>query len=230
MHHSGNPAYSPWTMKKEAALALIAAARGERDLVVTTMGLSVPWSRLSTSPLDFHSVDAAMGHAADFALGVALARPDRRVVCLNGDGSMLMCLETLATAAQCAPANYVLVVFANRTYEVTGNQPVPAAATVDFVGLARAAGFREAHGFSDEAALAAAWPGLLTVCGPVFVSLEIEPGNEPPPNRTAPLSQDCVRIRTLLRFADAPNSSEFAGFAPAAFAEAHKAELVPRRG
>jgi thiamine pyrophosphate-dependent acetolactate synthase large subunit-like protein len=217
-------------MKKEAALAVLAAARGPRDLVVTTMGVSMPWARLSQSPLDFHSVDAAMGHTADFALGLALARPDRRVLALNGDGSMLMCLETLVTAVECAAPNYILVVFANRTYEVTGNQPVPAASAVDFVALARAAGFREAHGFAEEAALAVGWPKILAATGPVFVALEVEPGGEPPPSRKEPLSQDCVRVRTLLRYEDNPAAGEFAGFDPAAFAAANRCEIVPRRG
>jgi thiamine pyrophosphate-dependent acetolactate synthase large subunit-like protein len=217
-------------MKKEAALAVIAAARGPRDIVVTTMGVTMPWARISQSPWDYHSVDAAMGHAADLALGIALARPDRRVICLNGDGSMLMCLETLVTAAECAPANYVLVVFANRTYEVTGNQPVPGAKSADFVGLARAAGFRQAHGFADETALAAGWPRLPAATGPVFVSLEVEPGREPAPTRKLPPEQDCVRIRTLLRYEDNPGAAEFAGFDPAAFAAKHRCEIIARSG
>jgi len=61
------------------------------------MGSAAPWSRISNSPLDFYSVGSAMGHAADFAMGITLAQPNRPVWVLNGDGSMLMCLETLVT-------------------------------------------------------------------------------------------------------------------------------------
>ena len=60
------------------------------EAVVTTMSVTRAWGRISDSDLDFASADSAMGHAADLALGIALAQPDRTVVCLNGDGSMLM--------------------------------------------------------------------------------------------------------------------------------------------
>ena len=73
------------------------AERRTDEVVVTTMGVTRPWGRISDSDLDFASADSAMGHAADLALGIALARPDRTVICLNGDGSMLMTLGTLAT-------------------------------------------------------------------------------------------------------------------------------------
>ena len=53
------------------------------EVVVTTMSVTRPWGRLSDHDLDFASADSAMGHTADLALGIALARPDRRVVCLS---------------------------------------------------------------------------------------------------------------------------------------------------
>ena len=80
------------------------------EVVVTTMSVTRPWGRVSDHDLDFASADSAMGHAADLALGVALARPDRQVICLNGDGSMLMTLGTLATAVGAQATNFVLVV------------------------------------------------------------------------------------------------------------------------
>jgi thiamine pyrophosphate-dependent acetolactate synthase large subunit-like protein len=93
------------------------------EVVVTTMSVTRPWGRLSDHDLDFASADSAMGHAADLALGIALARPERKVVCLNGDGSMLMTLGTLATAAGASASNYILVVVDNGTFEITGTPP-----------------------------------------------------------------------------------------------------------
>ena len=104
------------------------------EIVVTTMSVTRPWGRLSDSPLDFASADAAMGHTADLALGIALARPDRKVVCLNGDGSMLMTLGTLVTIIGSGATNMLLVVVENGSYEITGHQPVPGAGKVDFAG------------------------------------------------------------------------------------------------
>ena len=84
------------------------------------MSVVRPWGRLSDHDLDFASADSAMGHAADLALGIALARPERKVVCLNGDGSMLMCLGTLATAVGMGATNFILFVADNGEFEISG--------------------------------------------------------------------------------------------------------------
>jgi thiamine pyrophosphate-dependent acetolactate synthase large subunit-like protein len=167
---------------KDELLEPLARLRGER-IVVTTMGLVRPWARHSQSALDFASADSAMGHAADFALGLALAQPGRQVICLNGDGSMLMSLGTLATIVDSGARNLVLFVAENGTYEVTGNQKVPGAGRVDFAAMARAAGFPRAERFADGAAYAAALPELLAAPGPVCVVVAVEPGEEAPLGR-----------------------------------------------
>jgi thiamine pyrophosphate-dependent acetolactate synthase large subunit-like protein len=160
----------------------LARLRGDQ-VVVTTMGSVRPWARHSQSPLDFASGDSAMAHAADFALGVALARPERQVLCLNGDGSMLMSLGTLATIVESGARNLVLFVLENGTYEITGNQPVPARGRVDYAAVARAAGFPRAERYDEPEAYAAALPGLLAAQGPVCVVVAVEPGQEKPLGR-----------------------------------------------
>jgi thiamine pyrophosphate-dependent acetolactate synthase large subunit-like protein len=180
---------------KDELLAPLARLRGER-VVVTTMGLVRPWARHSDHPLDFASADSAMGHAADFALGLALARPERGVVCLNGDGSMLMTLGTLVTAAASGARNLLLFVAENGTYEVTGNQKVPGAGRVDYAALARAAGFPRAFRFRDAAAYAATLPEVLDAQGPVCVAAEVEPGEETPLGRGP--GQDARYLRLSL--------------------------------
>ena len=153
------------------------------EAVVTTMSVVRPWARYSDSNLDFASADSAMGHAADLALGIALAQPRRKVICLNGDGSMLMSLGTLVTIVASGAPNLILFVIDNRAYEITGSQPVPGAGVVDFVAMAEAAGFRRAYRFDEAEAYAAALPGLLRDDGPVFACLHVEPGREGPISR-----------------------------------------------
>lgn len=169
-------------MNTSAALEILARHRTD-EVVVTSMSVVRPWGRLGRHPLDFASADSAMGHTADFALGIALARPDRRVVCLNGDGSMLMTLGTLVTAAGAGAANFVVIVVDNGSYEITGSQPVPGAGRVDYVGLARASGFPVAEAFDDEPAFDEALPRLLRASGPVLVSLAVDAGDEGPIQR-----------------------------------------------
>lgn len=153
------------------------------EVVVTTMSVTRPWGRLSSHDLDFASADSAMGHAADLALGIALARPDRRVICLNGDGSMLMSLGTLATAVGSGATNYVLFVAENGTFEITGHQPIPGAGHVDFGLMARGAGFSRVFRFEDPDAFASAVPELLATPGPTFVHVLVERGFEGPIGR-----------------------------------------------
>jgi sulfopyruvate decarboxylase subunit beta len=169
-------------MTRDEVLGPLASRRGPA-VVVTTMGTVRPWARLSEDPLDFASADSAMGHAADFALGLALAQPPRKVVCLNGDGSMLMSLGTLVTIVASGAANLVLFVLQNDTYELTGNQSIPAAGRVDFPAMARAAGFTRVEAFEDAGEYESALPSILEGPGPVFVVVKVEPGAEGPLGR-----------------------------------------------
>ena len=143
------------------------------------------WGRLTRRPeLDLASADSAMGHATDLALGIALAQPQRKVISLNGDGSMLMSLGTLATIVDSGATNLILILVDNGAYEITGNQPVAGAGILDFSGLARAAGFAEAHSFDGPEAYSAALPSILAATGPTFIDVKVEPGNEGPIFRT----------------------------------------------
>jgi thiamine pyrophosphate-dependent acetolactate synthase large subunit-like protein len=159
------------------------ARRRTDQIVVSTMSLVRAWGRLSKHEFDFAFADSAMGHAQSLALGIALAQPQRRVICLNGDGSMLMSLGALVTIAQCRARNLLVFVAQNNTYEVTGNQNIPGAGAVEFHHVARACGFPEAFHFADAREYETHLDELLHLQGPVLVSVRLEPGAEPPPNR-----------------------------------------------
>lgn len=167
------------------------------EVVVTSMSVVRPWGRRSSHALDFASADSAMGHTADLALGIAMARPDRVVVCLNGDGSMLMGLGTLATVVEARTPNLFLVVVENGTYEITGNQPVPGSGTADLTEMARAAGFPRALRFHDAPGWERELPGLLEdarTAGPTFVGVRVEPGDEGPIGRGDPEEPAYLRV------------------------------------
>ena len=170
---------------KEECLQIIAKHRTD-EVVIATMGVTVPWGQISDHPLDYASVGSAMGHAADFGLGIALARPDKKVLVLNGDGSMLMCLGTLATVtALNKPAqNFYLFVCENGSYEVTGNQPIPGGQNFSFTTIARGAGFEMIYEFENSDSLDAALPSILAEAGPTLINLKLALANEPPPTRS----------------------------------------------
>ncbi len=175
---------------------LVAPLQGLRkdEVVVTTMSAARPWGRVSDHPLDFASVDSAMGHGADLALGIALARPERKVICLNGDGSMLMTLGTLATAVGSNATNFVLIVCDNGRFEMTGNQPVAGAGRIDHASFAEAAGFRSVYRFDDARAYAEGLSGALTAHGPTFIHAVMKPGTEGPISRGSPADPAYLRI------------------------------------
>ncbi len=183
------------TMTSAQLLEPLARLRTD-EVVVTTMSVTRPWGRLSDHELDFASADSAMGHAADLALGVALACPERRVVCLNGDGSMLMTLGTLATITGASPPNLTLFVVDNRAFEITGRQPVAGAGRVDFAALARATGFPTVFRFEDGDEYARALPDVLTSRGPTFVHALVEAGHEGPITRSG--AEEARYLRTSL--------------------------------
>lgn len=187
------------------------ARRRTDQIVVTTMSLVRAWGRLSRHELDFAFADSAMGHAQSLALGLALARPARRVLCLNGDGSMLMSLGSLVTIANCRARNLVLFIAQNNTYEVTGNQDVPGAGAVDFRAIALACGFPQAFAFADPVEYETQLERLLHLQGPVLVAVHLEPGAELPPNRRqtedtpylrGSLADAAARLKIALQTAD----------------------------
>ena len=187
-------------MPARDALAAIHRARGTRDLVVTTMTPARDWMTFPQHPLDVVMVPSAMGHATSIGLGLALAQPTRRVIVCNGDGSMLMNLGSLVSIADAKATNLAVVMFANGVYEVTGEEPVPGAGAVDFVAIAKAAGFCSTFEFSDLAAWRSAVHGALAAPGPTFVTLHVDtqPGT-PAPKSPGPASERGRRLIEALR-------------------------------
>jgi phosphonopyruvate decarboxylase len=156
-------------MKPEDVLRLIAAARGTA-LCVPTMTTAPAWRDLAGDDLSVSCV-GFMGGASSLGLGLALARPDRRVVVLDGDGSLLMQLGSLATVAGAAPRNLVHFVFKNGVYHTSGAQGVPGGLTVDFAMMAKAAGYRAVWTIEILTDLERRLPDVMTMDGPLMVEL-----------------------------------------------------------
>lgn len=157
------------------------AARRDQEVIISTMSVAEAWKKLSDTPLDFASADSAMGHAADFAYGIALAQPQRRIITLNGDGSMLMCLGTMVTIAHKLPTNYVLVIIDNGSYEVTGSQPLPSVGTFDFASIARGAGIEKVYTISTMEDFDLKLEQLYNEPGPLVFIWKVAKADEPPP-------------------------------------------------
>ena len=119
----------------EALLAVL----GEDEILVSCLGGNARYLSAMEPRCGTFALCDTMGGAIPLALGMALARPERRVTALEGDGSLLMNLGALATVAASGAANLTVLLFCNRHYESSGGQALPAA-PVDFAALARGSG------------------------------------------------------------------------------------------
>lgn len=183
---------------RSQALKHLAALRTD-EIVLTTMTSTREWAAHSDHQLDFGTAGTGMGHASDIGLGLALARPERRVIVLNGDGSMLMNLGQLVTIAQQAPPNFILIVMQNSVYEVTGGQPIPGPSNLDFAGMARSAGIAKSYDFAELEPFVAALPEMMQATGPIFINLRIaaDDYSGPPPPRN-PLPERAQQLMQAL--------------------------------
>jgi thiamine pyrophosphate-dependent acetolactate synthase large subunit-like protein len=184
-------------MSQREALEILAAHRGER-IVVTTMTAVGIWPQLSSTPLDFAYLPSAMGHAPDLGLGLALAQPQRGVIVVNGEGSMLMNLGSLVTLAN-HPAAVYLLILDNGLYEVTGGQATAGTGHTDFAGLAHAAGIRRVYTFDSLDAWRASAAEALSGPGPVVIWLKVEGRlGQKTPTAPRPMAEQITRLREAL--------------------------------
>ena len=159
-------------MTHRQALEVLARHRADK-VVITTMTAVGIWPELSDTPHDFAYMPSAMGHGPGLALGLALAHPERGVIVVNGDGSMLMSLGSLVTLAAHA-ANVYVIVMENAIYEVTGGQATAGAGRADFAAMARAAGIGRVYRFDTLADWERGASEALGGPGPVVIHLPVE--------------------------------------------------------
>jgi sulfopyruvate decarboxylase subunit beta len=154
-------------MKPEDVLQAIAAGRGDA-ICVPTMTTSPAWRTIAPDDLSIGCV-GFMGGASSLGLGLALGIPKRRVIVF--DGSLLMQLGSLATIAGARPRNLTHLLFKNGVYHTSGSQEIPGGLTVDFVQMAKGAGYRKAYAVTDLDDFKRRLPSMLTDEGPLLVEL-----------------------------------------------------------
>jgi len=161
-------------------LQIFAQHRGDAIIVPGRGGRH--WVKLTEhEKLDAPLGDPAMGGHAGFALGLALAQPNRRVILFDSEGDTLMSLGMLATIAEQAPPNFYHFLLDNECYATTGGQPVPNAKGVAYDVLARGAGYPRAFAFTELVEFSRHLPAILSAPGPVFVALKVVPEVENSP-------------------------------------------------
>ena len=158
----------------------IAEHRGDAIVIPGRSGRY--WIDLSNNhALDVEVGDPAMGGHAGLGLGLALARPDKKVMLFDSEGDILMSLGMLATVAEQAPRNLYHFLIDNGVYATTGGQPVPNADNIAYDVVARGCGYPRTFAFTEIADFERELPAIMAGAGPVFVACKVVPEieNEP---------------------------------------------------
>jgi thiamine pyrophosphate-dependent acetolactate synthase large subunit-like protein len=179
--------------RRAAAKALL---EGRGDLLVVT-GLGSPTYDVTAAGDDDRNfyLWGAMGGACMVGLGVALARPDRSVLVITGDGEMLMGLGSLATIAVRAPANLSIVVLDNGRYGETGMQQSHTGSVTKLASVAAACGIAKAFDVQDADALRTLTQAIHQPDGPLFARVRVGTEDEP---RAMP-TRDGVALKLRFR-------------------------------
>ncbi len=181
------------------AVRLIDSKRNGAIFVPTMNANNVNFGLPSVSTdekLDF-PLSGCMGKASSVGLGLALAHPERKVLILDGDGSLLMNLGTMVTLANKSPENLYHFLFDNGVYAVTGGQPVPGSGRADWEQMAKGAGYAAVFSFDNLEDLTTGIDRVLASQGPVFVRLAVAPEIENTPVQFRPRARR--NIHTAIR-------------------------------
>lgn len=173
------------TMSREEAIQTVAAALGEKDCIVSTTGMisrelfEYRAAMNQSHERDFLTV-GSMGHASQIALGIAMAKTDRKVWCFDGDGAAIMHMGSMAIVANKAPKNYVHVVFNNGAHDSVGGQPT-VGLKIDLPAVAKAVGYKMAISVSSkeelEKELSTLNSQFSTLGGPILLEVQVKKGN-----------------------------------------------------
>ena len=184
--------------RRTAVPALI--ERPQDFLVVAGLaGTAQEMAAITDDAANVYALGGAMGAAPSMALGLALAQPKRRVLCITGDGELLMNVGALATISVMNPANLAIVCVDNGHYGETGWQKSHTSLGVDLEKMAIGAGIKRTMTVLQEADLAAASRFIREGNSTGFVVLKVKPTEPPPAKRNLDAAHCRDRFRRALQ-------------------------------
>ena len=165
-------------------MRIVEEYRGDA-IVIPVFRANKGWKEVTSRPELDIPVGGAMGKASSFALGLALARPDKKVILFDGDGSLEMNLGSLITIAEKQPKNLLHFVVQNGIYASTGGQPIVGQDVVSFAEMARVAGYAAAYDFDNLEEFENSAQEIMSQDGPVLICMRTIPEIRPPEERAA---------------------------------------------
>ena len=171
---------SPYPLRREQVVKTVAAALDPLAAVVSTTGKTsreLYEVRGARPGPDFLTV-GSMGHASQIALGIALAQPERPVLCMDGDGALIMHMGGLAVIGQQGPSNFKHLVLNNGAHDSVGGQAT-AGFHIDIPAIARACGYATALRADSSGQLQDRLDPFLQALGPALLEVRVGPGARP---------------------------------------------------
>jgi phosphonopyruvate decarboxylase len=169
-----------FALSREAAIQQVIDLLEEDDVLISTTGMvsrevfECRTKRGSGHQRDFLTV-GGMGHASQIALGIALQKHERRVFCLDGDGSLLMHMGALSINGSLKPANFTHIILNNGAHDSVGGQPT-VGLNIDVLGMARAAGYTDVFLAETMQELHSTLLELKKLVGPRLLEIRVRRG------------------------------------------------------
>lgn len=169
-----------YQVSREEALKAIIENSGKWDIMVATTGFTsreiyeIREDNQQDHRRDFLTV-GSMGHASAISLGVAVAKPSRQVLCLDGDGAMLMHMGTVGTVGLTGCSNLKHILINNGCHDSVGGQPT-GGFNVNFCEVAKACGYKHAFSVATPAEIKEGMHKLREMEGPVLMEIRVNKG------------------------------------------------------
>lgn len=176
-----SPPLQELELSREDAIKCMVNSFEGNEVVVSTTGktsrelFEYRASLKQTHASDFLTV-GSMGHSSQLALSIALSKPKRKVVCIDGDGALIMHMGGMATIGKLYPNNLVHVVINNGAHESVGGQPT-VAFDMDIPAIAIASGYKTAKTVWTEAELLAAFKAADSTACPALIEIRVRMGS-----------------------------------------------------
>lgn len=171
---------SSFELTREMAIKEVVNSLGKSDIIVSTAGKTSRELYEYREELDSnHSRDfltvGSMGHASQVALGIAMAKPQRQVYCLDGDGAAIMHMGALTIIGSQKPANFKHIIINNGAHDSVGGQPT-AGFSISFTDIAKGCGYRLCMSTDNAVVIAEKMRVLRDAQGPALLEIKVRRG------------------------------------------------------
>ncbi len=167
-------------MKRYEAIEIVIDSLTGNEFIISCTGMiSRELYSIKNDPNHFYTL-GSMGLPSSIGLGLAITRPDKKVIIIEGDGGTLMGMSTIATVGNLAPKNLIQIVLDNEVHESTGEQDT-VSKTMKLELVAKAAGYKIAKNVSSTEELKSLIKKNLNIDGPSFILVKVDRGRKDVP-------------------------------------------------